>query len=180
MSMSTLNSNQIHTLLSEEQIQNRIKEMGQTITNDYNDNDEIVAMTVLKGGVVFFSDMIRNINRNLFCEFLGTSSYGDSKQSSGEVKLTLDTKFPLTGKHILLFEDIVDTGLTLSYLIKLLEARNPASIKLCSLLFKPESLKTDLKIDYVGFEIGKEFVIGYGMDYAGLYRNLPYVGVVKD
>lgn len=175
-----MDSFKIDTLLSEEQIQNRIKELGQQITKDYQDKGEIVAITVLKGGVLFFSDMVRNIDQKVYCEFLGTSSYGDSKQSSGEVKLTLDTKFPLTGKHVILMEDIVDTGLTLSYLIKLLKNRNPASLKLCSLLYKPDSLKADIKLDYVGFEIGNEFVVGYGMDYKGLYRNLPYVGVVKD
>lgn len=165
-------------LLDTASIQKRVQELGKTITKDYQ-NEEITAICILKGSVVFFSDIIRHIDRPLKCEFLATSSYGDDKTSSGEVKLTMDTKFPLEDKHVIVFEDIVDSGLTLSYILKLLQARNPKSIKLCSLLFKPESLKTELNVDYVGFEIGNEFVVGFGLDYAGFYRNLPYVGTLS-
>jgi hypoxanthine phosphoribosyltransferase len=166
-------------LISEDQILERVRELGKLINKEYT-GQEIVAVAILKGSVVFFSDMIRQFTMPVRCEFIATSSYGDDKKSSGEVKLTMDTKFPLEGKNILVLEDIVDSGLTLSYILKLLQARNPKSIKVCSLLFKPESLQTELEIDYVGFEIGNEFVVGYGLDYAGLYRNLPYVGILPD
>lgn len=165
-------------LISAEQLKNRVVEMAEEINRDYRDK-EVTALCILKGGVVFFSDMIRQLNMPVKCEFIGCSSYGDGTHSSGEVKLTNDTNEPLEGKHILVFEDIVDSGLTLSYLVKLLNARNPASLKICSLLFKPESLKTDVKPDYFGFSIGNEFVVGYGLDYAGLYRGLPYIGVLE-
>jgi len=166
-------------LFSEETIKKRISEMAKTINKDYK-GEEVTAICILKGGMVFFTDLIRHLNMPLRCEFLATSSYGDAKKSSGEVKLTMDTKYPLEGKNILIVEDIVDSGLTLSYILTLLRARNPASIKLCTMLFKPKSLKKDITVDYVGFEIGKEFVVGYGLDYVGLYRNLPYVGVLDD
>lgn len=164
-------------LITEKKIHDRIKKMGAEITKDYK-GKQITAVCILKGGFVFFSDLARQIKLPMRCEFIGTSSYGNSKRSSGEVQLTLDTKFPIAGEHVIVFEDIVDSGITLSYILNLLKSRKPASIKLCSLLFKPESLKSELKIDYIGFEIGKKFVVGYGMDYSGLYRNLPYVGVI--
>lgn len=165
-------------MLDAQTIKNRVQEMGKQISKDYA-GEEIIAICILKGSVVFFSDIIREINLPLKCEFLATSSYGDDKTTSGEVKLTMDTKFPLEDKHVVVFEDIVDSGLTLSYIVRLLQARKPKSIKLCSLLFKPESLRTELKVDYVGFEIGNEFVVGFGLDYAGFYRNVPYVGVLS-
>ncbi len=168
----------ITTLISQEQLQARIIEMGKEISKEYGET-EVQALCILKGGVVFFADMIRQLTMPLHCEFLGTSSYGSEKTSSGEVKLTMDTNAPLSGKHLIIFEDIIDSGLTLSYVVKLLKARNPASIKICSLLFKPQSLKTDIKPDYCGFEIGNEFVVGYGLDYAGLYRGLPYIGILN-
>lgn len=165
-------------LFSEETVKKRVSEMAKEINADYQDK-EVTAICILKGGVVFFSDIIRQLSIPFRCEFLGTSSYGDDKKTSGEVKLTLDTKEPLENKHLLVFEDIVDSGLTLSYILNLLKARNPASIKLCTLLFKPKSLKAkDLPLDYVGFEIGNEFIVGYGLDYAGHYRGLPYVGIL--
>ncbi len=165
------------TLISEQQLKNRVKELGAQINKDYA-GKEITAVCILKGGVVFFSDMIREIQRPLKCEFLGVSSYHGEKTSSGEVKLTQDVREPVEGRHVILFEDIVDTGLTLSYLIKLFQTRDPASLKVCSLLFKPQCLKIDMKPDYAGFEIGNEFVVGYGLDYDGLYRGLPYIGVL--
>ena len=166
-------------LISEQQLSDRIAAMGQQINEDYKGR-QITAICILKGGIVFFSDIIRNIESPLKCEFLATSSYGDGKKSSGEVKLTLDTKFPIEGEDIIVFEDIVDSGLTLTYILNLLKARNPHSIKLASLLFKPHALKKDLTVDYIGFEIGNEFVVGYGLDYAGLYRSLPYIGLLDD
>ena len=166
-------------LLSATQIQERIQELSKEIDQEYQ-GKEVVAICVLKGGVVFFVDMIRQMQTPVRCEFLSLSSYGDEKKSSGEVKLNLDVKFPLEGKHVIIFEDIVDSGLTLQYLKKLLNARSPASLKICSLLFKPECLKVDVKPDYLGFEIANHFVVGYGLDYAGLYRDLPYVGILNE
>jgi len=170
---------QIKTLIPESRIQTRVQELAQQINYDYQDK-EITAICILKGTFVFFSDLIRQINLPLSCEFLGLSSYGNEKESSGEVKVTLDINDPLEGKHVLVFEDIVDTGLTLDYIQKTIQARKPATLKTCALLFKPEALKTDVIVDYTGFKIGNEFVIGYGVDYAEKYRGLPYIGVVEN
>jgi hypoxanthine phosphoribosyltransferase len=159
-------------------IQNRIAELAHDINHDYR-GKEIVAVCVLKGSFIFFSDLIRHLELPLSCEFLGVSSYGARSVSSGEVKITLDMNEPLEGKHVLVIEDIVDTGLTLSYILDSLKARRPASLKSCSLLLKPDCLKTEVDIDYLGFKIGKEFVVGYGIDLAGKYRGLPYVGSLE-
>lgn len=164
-------------LISKQDLEKRVKELGSVLNKDY-EGKEITAVCILKGGVVFFSDMIRQVTQPLKCEFLGVSSYDGEKKSSGEVKLTQDVRESVEGKHVILFEDIVDTGLTLSYLLKLFNSRNPASLKICSLLFKPGCLKTDVNPDYVGFEIKNHFVVGYGLDYDGLYRGLPYIGVL--
>jgi hypoxanthine phosphoribosyltransferase len=167
-------------LISEETLRKRVEELSTKINNDY-DGKPVTVICILKGGVVFFSDMIRKLKMPLICEFLGTSSYGNEKKSSGEIKLTMDVREPLEGKHVLVFEDIVDSGLTLSYILSLLQARKPASVKLCSLLLKPESIQAkDLNVDYVGFEIGDEFIVGYGLDYAGKYRGLPYIGLLEE
>lgn len=162
-------------LISEEQLEQRIAELGAQITNDYQGR-EIVAICILKGSFIFFSDVLRKIDLPIHTEFLAVSSYGDKKVSSGEVKVTLDINEPLENKHVILFEDIVDTGLTLAYLQNNLKSRRPASLKTCSLLMKPESLRMEVTVDYVGFKIGPAFVVGYGLDYAGKYRGLPYIG----
>lgn len=164
-------------LISADELKIRVAELAAEINRDYG-GKPVTAICILKGGVVFFSDVIRGLAMPLKCEFIGTSSYGDGTKSSGEVKLTNDTNEPLEGKNVIVFEDIVDTGLTLSYIVKLLKARKPASLKVASLLFKPHALKTECKPDYCGFSIGNEFVVGYGLDYAGLYRGLPYIGVL--
>jgi hypoxanthine phosphoribosyltransferase len=166
-------------LIPEVKLQSRILELGQQINYEYQDT-EITALCVLKGSFVFFSDMIRQLEMPLNCEFLGLSSYGNEMRSSGEVKLTLDINEPLEGKHVLVFEDIVDTGLTLKYLTNALRSRNPASLKTCALLLKPDSLKTNVEIDYLGFKIKDEFVVGYGIDYAQKFRGLPYIGYVEN
>ncbi len=165
----------LKVLISESRLQARIAELAQEITEDFA-GKEITAICVLKGSFIFFSDLIRKIDRPMTCEFLGVSSYGNRTVSSGEVKVTLDLNDGIEGKHILLIEDIVDSGLTLTYLTSMLKARKPASIRTCSLLFKPESLKVPVEIDYTGFKIGGEFVVGYGVDLAGKYRGLPYIG----
>ncbi len=134
---------------------------------------------VLRGSFIFFTDLIRQIDLPVTCEFLGVSSYGNKMVSSGEVKLTLDINDPLEGRHVIVVEDIVDSGLTLHYIMSLLRARKPATLKSCSLLLKPESLKLDIDVDYIGFRIGNEFVVGYGLDYAGKYRGLPYIGFLE-
>jgi hypoxanthine phosphoribosyltransferase len=177
--MSEQNKNQLPpVLIPEVKIQARLAELGQEINQDYR-GKEITAVCILKGSFVFFSDLIRHIESPLTCEFLGVSSYGNRMVSSGEVKITLDINEPLENKHVIVFDDIVDSGLTLSYIMNTLKARRPASIKSCSLLLKPESLKTEIDVDYLGFKIGREFVVGYGIDLAGKHRELPYVGYIE-
>jgi hypoxanthine phosphoribosyltransferase len=165
-------------LIPEVKLQARLAEIGEEIRQDFK-GKEVVAVCILKGSFVFFSDLIRKIDLPMTCEFLGVSSYGNKMVSSGEVKVTLDINEPLEGKHVIVIEDIVDSGLTLSYIMNALRARKPATLKSCTLLLKPESLKTEVQIDYLGFKIGNEFVVGYGIDYAGKFRGLPYVGYVE-
>lgn len=165
-------------LIPEVKIQARIQELALEINRDYRGR-EITAICVLKGSFVFFADLIRYLETPLTCEFLGVTSYGNKMVSSGEVKVTLDINEPLENRHVIVFEDIVDSGLTLSYILNSLKARKPASLKSCSLLLKPESLKTEVDVDYVGFKIGNEFVVGYGIDYAGKHRGLPYIGFLE-
>jgi hypoxanthine phosphoribosyltransferase len=165
--------------LSEQQIKARVKELGDQINAEYGDQ-EITAICTLKGSIVFYTDLLRHLKMPVVCEFLGLSSYGAQTQSTGEVKVTLDLNEPLLGKHVLIVEDIVDSGLTLAYMVDYLNVRKPASLKTASLLFKPEALKApNLKIDYVGFEIPSKFVVGYGLDYAEKFRGLPYIGVIE-
>jgi hypoxanthine phosphoribosyltransferase len=168
---------QLSKLLDEKKIATRVKEMAQEITK-LGAKEEVIAVCVLKGSFVFYSDLIRSIDADLRTDFIGTSSYGNATKSSGEVKLTLDLTHAIQGKNVLLVEDIVDTGLTMDFLVKTLMARKPKRIYTASLLFKPAALKVDFKPDYVGFEVGNEFVVGYGLDYQGYYRNLPYIAQV--
>ncbi len=165
-------------LIPEVKIQARLEEMAQEIMNDYIGR-EITAICVLKGSFIFYSDILRKIDLPTNCEFLGVSSYGDKKVSSGEVKVTLDINEPLEGKHVIIFEDIVDSGLTLSYLVNSIRSRRPASLRVCALLMKPDKMRIDVPVDYVGFKIGNEFVVGYGMDDAGKHRGLPYIGYIE-
>src|SRR4051812_14363435 len=165
-------------LIPEVKLQARIAELAQEINHDYRGR-EITAICILKGSFVFFSDIIRRLEFPMSCEFLGVSSYGNKMVSSGEVKVTLDINEPLENRHVIVFEDIVDTGLTLSYIMNSLKGRKPATLKSCSLLLKPETLKTEIDVDYLGFKIGREFVVGYGIDFAGKWRGLPYVGYVE-
>lgn len=166
-------------LIAKEQVHARVKELAKEIEDTYHDIEgNLVAVCVLKGSFVFFSDLIREINLPMSCEFLGVSSYGSKTQSSGEVKITLDLTCPIRGKHVLLIEDIVDTGTTLHFLLQSLHARGPESIRVCSLLAKPDLLEKPVEIDYLGFNIGNEFAVGYGIDYAERYRGLSYIGAV--
>lgn len=166
-------------LIPEARIRARIEEIAQEINQDYQ-GKEIVAICVLKGSFIYFSDLIRAIDVPLSCEFLGVSSYGNRTVSSGEVKITLDMNEPLENKHVLIIEDIVDSGLTLSFILNMLKARRPASIKTSALLVKTENLQIDVPVDYPGFKIGKEFVVGYGIDHAGKHRGLPDICVIEN
>lgn len=165
-------------LISEEEIALRISELGKAITADFNGQD-IVVICVLKGAFMFCSDLIKKINLPLKLEFISLSSYGDSTQSSGNVRLEMDITANIEGKNVLIVEDIVDSGLTIKTLMEMLHLRKPKEVRLASLLFKPVKLKHKVKIDYLGFEIEDKFVIGFGLDYAGRYRELPYIGVLN-
>jgi hypoxanthine phosphoribosyltransferase len=165
-------------MITEADLAKRVKELGAEITS-LCQKEPVIAVCVLKGSFVFYSDLIRHIEADITSEFLGVASYGNAMQSSGEVKLTLDLTTSIEGKTVLLVEDIVDTGLTMEFLMNTLKARKPKKILTCSLLFKPEALKVDFKPDYVGFKIPNDFVIGYGLDYQGFYRNLPYIARVE-
>ena len=165
-------------LISEEEIMLRVEALGNAITQDFASED-LVVICVLKGAFIFCSDLIKKINRPLHLDFISLSSYGDSTQSSGNVRLDMDLSSNIEGKNVLIVEDIVDTGLTIKTLTELLQSRGPKSVKLASLLYKPEKVKHEIHIDYLGFEIEDKFVIGYGLDYAGRYRELPYIGVLS-
>ena len=172
--------NDIHEiLLTEEEISEKVKYLGEQISQDYNKNDEIVVVGVLKGASVFMADLIRQINIPVYIDFIAVSSYGYSTESSGIVRILKDLDFEIEGRHVLIVEDIIDTGLTLKYLTDNLRTRNVKSLKICTLLDKPERRKCNLDIDYIGFEIPDKFVVGYGIDYGEKYRNLPYVAVIK-
>lgn len=160
------------------QLAARAAELAQQIEADYHDKNPLV-IVVLKGSAIFASDLLRNISCPLQVDYIGTSSYGDATESSGQVRIVKDIETSMKDRHVLLVEDIVDTGLTLSYLLATLQLREPASLKICSLLDKPARRKKEVPVAYVGFTIEDHFVIGYGLDYAGRYRNLPYVGVLE-
>jgi hypoxanthine phosphoribosyltransferase len=170
-------------LISADAIAKRVAELGAQITADYAplvESSEVVVIGVLKGSVIFMADLVRHVALPIKVEFMGVSSYGNETTSSGVVQITLDLTKPIEGKHVILVEDIVDTGHTVHYLLANLATRQPASIKLASLLHKPERSERDVKIDYLGFTIPNKFVVGYGLDVGQLYRNLPYIGVVQN
>jgi hypoxanthine phosphoribosyltransferase len=164
-------------LLSESTIQARVKALGAQLAAEYA-GKSLVLLCVLKGSFVFAADLARAIDLPLRVEFLGVRSYGDDTRSSGVVQITQDLTRPIAGDHVLIVEDIVDTGLTLSYLREQLMARTPASVKVCALLHKPSRSVRPVEIDYLGFTVDDVFVVGYGLDHAEQYRNLPYVGVL--
>ena len=169
----------LDVLLSEEKIQARIRELGTQITQEYAGLNPLL-IGVLKGACFFLSDLMRAIDTKLSLEFMAISSYGSSTRTSGEVRIMKDLDVPIEGRHILVVEDIVDTGLTLSYLLANLESRGAASVRLAALLDKYERREREVKIDYLGFKIPDEFVVGYGLDFAERYRNLPFIAVLKD
>lgn len=166
----------LDTLISEEKLQARIKELGDQISKDY-EGKEIIVLCILKGGVMFMTDLVKHIQVPLKMEFMVVSSYGDEYKSSGIVKILKDLDEPIIDKHVLIVEDIVDSGRTLNCVKNMLLERNPASVKICSLLDKKDERVTDVIVEYVGFPVGNEFVIGYGLDYKQYYRNLPYIAV---
>jgi hypoxanthine phosphoribosyltransferase len=166
------------TLLSEEQIQNKVKELGEQISKDYEGKD-VIFIGVLKGSVVFISDLIRKMSINVTMDFMAVSSYGSSTETSGVVKILKDLDSDIEGKDVIIVEDIIDTGITLKYLCEYIKARGPKSLKICCLLDKPERRRVDIPVDYIGFSIPDEFVVGYGIDYAERFRQLPYIGIVR-
>ncbi|MDO5426199.1 MAG: hypoxanthine phosphoribosyltransferase [Eubacteriales bacterium] len=168
----------IRVLLKEEEVDQKIAELGKKISEDYA-GEAVHLICVLKGGVFFTCELAKRITVPVSLDFMSVSSYGADTKSSGVVKIVKDLDEPLEGKNVLIVEDIIDSGRTLSYLIQILKKRNPKSIALCTLLDKPERRVTDVKVDYVGFNIPDEFVVGYGLDYAQKYRNLPFIGVVE-
>ena len=168
-----------HILVDEEAVQRRLEELGQTISADYAGKD-LVLVCVLKGGVTFLTDLMRKITIPHEIDFLAISSYGvGQRDSTGAVRLVMDLKGDITGRDVLIVEDIVDTGHTMDYLLRLFWARNPASLRVCTLLSKPSRREIDVSLDYIGFDIPDKFVLGYGLDYDEKYRNLPYVAVLK-
>lgn len=170
----------LEVLFSAEQISARVAELGNEISAQYA-GKELVLVGVLKGSSVFHADLMRTIDLPITIDFMAVSSYKDGTKSTGDVEILKDLSNPIRDKHVIVVEDIVDTGLTLTRLLEILESRGAASIKLASLLDKPEPrIKKELKIDYTGFVIPNKFVVGYGLDAAGRYRNLPFIGVVKD
>ncbi|MDO4567925.1 MAG: hypoxanthine phosphoribosyltransferase [Clostridia bacterium] len=168
----------LKVLISEEEIARRVREMGAQLSVDYRGKD-VVVICVLKGACVFFTDLVRNMDCQLEMEFMAISSYGGGTKTSGVVRISKDIDTSITNRHVLIVEDIMDSGLTLSHLKKLLESRSPASIRVACLLDKPERRECDITPDYCGFTIPNEFVVGYGLDLAGFYRNLEYVGILK-
>ena len=165
-------------LFSEEQLKERIAALGAELTRDYEDKNPIF-VGVLKGCFVFMADLLRNVDVYCTMDFMSVSSYGDGVTSTGAVKINKDLSRDIAGRHVIIVEDILDSGITLSYLKKYLSVRNPASISIVTLLDKPARRRADVHADYVGFEVEDAFVVGYGLDYAEEYRNLPYIGVLK-
>ncbi|HJX48210.1 MAG TPA: hypoxanthine phosphoribosyltransferase [Gaiellaceae bacterium] len=177
MSAAELEQAVTEVLIDQDALQQRIQELGEEISTDYTGRD-LLLIGVLKGAVFFMADLMRNLTIPCEIDFMAISSYGDSTDSSGVVRILKDLDINIEGRDVLIVEDIIDSGLTLSYLMRNLEARGPASLEICSLLTKPERREADVPVRYIGFEIPNRFVIGYGLDFAERYRNLPYVGIL--
>ncbi len=165
----------LNVLIDESSLQNKILEMAKQIESDYI-GKEIVLICILKGSVFFTTDLSKRISNPMIFDFIKVSSYGNETESTGIIKLELDLKENITGKDVIVVEDIIDTGRTLSYLLKYLDSKNPKSVKLCTLLDKPSRRVVDINVDYTGFKIEDKFVVGYGLDYGEKFRNLPYIG----
>ncbi len=171
-------SEHVRVMLTEEEVDAKIQEIGERITRDYA-GKQVHLVCVLKGGSFFMCELAKRIQLPVSLDFMSVSSYGSDTKSSGVVKIVKDLDEPLAGKDVIVIEDIVDSGRTLSYLLKILQSRGPKSLALCTLLDKPDRRVIDVNVDYTGFEIPDEFVVGYGLDYDQRYRNLPYIGVVE-
>lgn len=171
-------SERVRELISEEEVEAKIAELGAQISRDY-EGESVFLLCILKGGVFFTTELAKRITVPVSLDFMSVSSYGAETESSGVVRIIKDLDTPIDGKNVLVVEDIIDTGRTLAYLLENLKRRNPKSLKLCALLDKPERRVSDVAVDYRGFQIPDEFVVGYGMDYDQKYRNLPYIGVVE-
>jgi hypoxanthine phosphoribosyltransferase len=168
-------------MISADEIKKRVGELGRTIADDYRDKgDGLVLVGVLKGSILFLADLCRQIDLPLQIDMIGIASYGDETKSSGVVQITHDLTRPIEGRDVIIVEDIVDTGLTMHYLVENFRTRQPKSLKICSLLHKPDRTVVKVPIDYLGFTIPDQFVVGYGLDYAQKYRNLPFIGIVDN
>jgi hypoxanthine phosphoribosyltransferase len=165
-------------LITSQEIDDKVREIGARISEDYR-GEKPLLIGILRGAVVVMSDLMRNIDLQCELDFMDISSYGTGTSSSGVVRILKDLEEDITDRHVLIVEDIIDTGLTLSYLLRSLQARKPASLEICALLSKPSRRRADLDVKYLGFEVPDEFVVGYGLDYAGAYRNLPDICVLK-
>ena len=166
-------------LISEEKIREKVEELGRRISADYRDVDDLILVGVLKGSFIFLADLARRLSIPRSVDFMALSTYGDSTETDGAVRMIMDLRRNISGKHVVVVEDIVDTGHTLAYLIRALAARNPASLKTCVLVHKPDRREVYAQIDYLGFEIPDVWVVGCGLDWAEKFRTLPYIGVVK-
>lgn len=167
-------------LFTQEELQEKVAAMGKKISEDYqNASEDVFCVGILKGAVVFYTDLVRSISLPVQFDFMIASSYGNETSTSGSVKLLKDLDYDVEGKHLIIIEDIIDSGTTMQYLMRILRERRPKSIKLCALLSKPSRRTADVHIDYLGAEVPDEFLVGYGLDYAGAYRNLPYIGILK-
>lgn len=175
---SILHNDIQEVLVDEAAVTRRVQELGELISREYRGRD-LLLVSVLKGSIVFMADLIRAISIPHEIDFMATSSYGSATASTGVVRILKDLNQPIEGRNILLVEDIIDSGNTLSYLLRILQERQPASIRILALLDKPERREVDVTVDWVGFAIPNEFVVGYGLDYNEIYRNLPYIGVLK-
>ena len=169
----------ISVLISEKEVNERIEQLGKEIENDY-EGKRLHLICILKGGVFMTCELAKSISLPLSLDFMSVSSYGNETVSSGRVKIVKDLDDSVEGKDVLIVEDIIDSGNTLAYLLELLKSRKPNSIKICTLLDKPERRVTDVKVDYTGFQIPDKFVVGYGLDYMQKYRNIPYIGVIEE
>ena len=179
MKMSSMMPDVAEVLITSEQIQEKVRELGARITQDYA-GEKLLLVGILRGAVVVMGDLMRCIDLPCEIDFMDISSYGSGASSSGVVRILKDLEEDITDRHVLIVEDIIDTGLTLSYLRRSLLARKPASLEICTLLTKPARRRVELDIKYLGFEVPDEFVVGYGLDYAGAYRNLPDICVLKE
>ena len=165
-------------LITKENIKKRVRKLGEKISIDYK-GKEIIAIGILKGGWVFMADLVREIEIPVMCDFIGVSSYGDGTVSSEKTTLISDIRIPIDGRDVLLIDDIIDTGFSINFVKEYIKSKSPAGIKLCVLLDKPSRRKLDIHVDYTGFTIPDRFVVGYGLDYAERYRNLPYIAAIK-